>query len=294
MVDAVGTALSVANVVISALQGVRVNRSACACLGARWERISSAIDKLQNENEANSGDLPGTHLRALNATTDLGRETLVFIEAFTSAWYLRKVVSYQEHRQKFQDLGSRLDGLLVELQLGIAVDTRTFLSELERKYDDDAEQHSRELAELRRSVESGQAATNRKLDGVRTAVKKLGDLQRLRSTASRRQNESMIEMQRDLLDELKALRRIVSRSRSRSVSRGRSLGGDTRQERDADASEGVSTYGSTPMMQTNWRVSFYLFFQLPTMCKHAGWLARSLCYTRARSLPPPYLLHCML
>ena len=242
MVDAVGTAFAVGQLVVAALQGVSVNKETCAILRERWERMQAALEKLQVD--ANSTDLPATHGAALDATIELGRETLDFIQTFSNAWLLRKAISYEKHRKKFQELGARLDRLLVEMQLGISVNTQAFLQELNRKYDADAKRQSQELTQLRDSVVTGQATTNRKVEGVRTALQKLDDLQRLQSTANARQNEDIIAKVQGLHDELRALRRIVSRSRSRSRSRGRSQ--SRRADQDAagspDAAETVSMW----------------------------------------------------
>ena len=243
MTEAVGVALSVAKLVIAALEGVSVNKSTCACLRARWARLQDSLERLLR---ANPTDLSAGRLGALQATQDLGRETLEFIQAFTRTRFLGQVYNYQAHRQRFKELGERLDRLIQELHLGVALDTKDFLVELNRTFDNDTRLHASEMKRMHESLASGQVAADKKLDALVAAVKKLEDLHSIRTTPVQ---EDMLARQTRILDDIQTLKRIVSRSRSRSASRGRSPGRGRRAERDA--SDGVSTCGSTPWRRSH-------------------------------------------
>jgi uncharacterized protein (DUF885 family) len=245
MAEAVGVALSVAKLVIAALEGVSVNKSTCACLQARWARLQDSLERLRR---ANSRDL-SARLGELQATQDLGRETLEFIQAFTRTRFLGQVYNYQAHRQRFKELGERLDRLIQELQLGVALDTQDFLVELNRRFDNDTRLHASEMRRMQENLASGQVAADKKLDALVAAVEKLDDLQRLQSIKTTLVQEDMLARQTRILDDIQTLKRIVSRSRSRSASRGRSPGRGRRAERDA--SDGVSTCGSTPWRRSH-------------------------------------------
>eukprot|EP00802_Teleaulax_amphioxeia_P013089 Tamp_13136.p1 GENE.Tamp_13136~~Tamp_13136.p1 ORF type:complete len:508 (+),score=82.24 Tamp_13136:214-1737(+) len=130
--------------VVQALEDVKVNKQTCRRLAEQWRRLQQNLPKLQ-QNPRNFGQ---SHRSALVALERLVEDTTAFIAKFNDRSFFRKHWNHEADKAKFHELGTRLDNLIQELQLGILTDTRLFLQNLDRDHDLDLEDIKQQLEGL--------------------------------------------------------------------------------------------------------------------------------------------------
>ena len=141
---AVSAALALVGKVVEALEDVKVNKQTCRRLAEQWRRLQQNLPKLQ-QNPRNFGQ---SHRDALGALERLGQETMTFIAKFNDRGFFKKHWNHEADKTKFRELGTQLDSLIQELQLGILTDTRLFLQNLDRDHDLDLEDIKQQLEGL--------------------------------------------------------------------------------------------------------------------------------------------------
>ena len=140
---AVSAALALVAKVVEALEAVKVNTKTCRRLAEQWRRLQHNLPKLRNAS--NFGQ---SHRSALRALERLGQETTAFIAKFNDRGFFKKHWNHEADKTKFRELGTQLDSLIQELQLGILTDTRLFLQNLDRDHDLDLEDIKQQLEGL--------------------------------------------------------------------------------------------------------------------------------------------------
>ena len=110
--------------VIAALEGVKVNKKTCSLLAQQWGRLQPTLPTLRRAE--NFGQ---THMNALEALEQLGRDTIAFVAKFNRKGFFNKGWNHRTDMDKFRDLGTRLSSLIQELQLNILTDARVFLTD---------------------------------------------------------------------------------------------------------------------------------------------------------------------
>ena len=145
----------------------------------RWKvqlHTDGSVLALQASNLA--VNLEQSHDSALQALDLLGNETTAFIEKFNDRGFITKHWNHALDKEKFCELGTRLDNLFQELQLGILTDIkediqedrRVFLQKLDRLHDLDFEDVKKQLdhlVELGLEQLQGVQDLHRKIDALK-------------------------------------------------------------------------------------------------------------------------------
>ena len=95
----------------------------------QWIRLRECLSR------ASSGAEHASYRKSLDAARKLAGETEAFLAQFKKKSFFSKAWSSKSNKKKLGDLASRLNVLIQEMQLGVAIDTRADVAGLMAKLD---------------------------------------------------------------------------------------------------------------------------------------------------------------
>ena len=128
-VEPLDLGLALISKVIEVCQNVSANKGTARALGEQWRRTRDCIARASSEERS-------SYTRSLKALQELAEETMDFLRKFRTKSLMRKAWSHSSDKEKFVELGSRLNMLIQEMQLGCVFDTAELLSTHETDIED--------------------------------------------------------------------------------------------------------------------------------------------------------------
>ena len=128
-VEPLDLGLALISKVIEVCQNVSANKGTARALGEQWRRTRDCIARASSEERS-------SYTRSLKALQELAEETMDFLRKFRTKSLMRKAWSHSSDKEKFVELGSRLNTLIQEMQLGCVFDTAELLSTHETDIED--------------------------------------------------------------------------------------------------------------------------------------------------------------